>query len=326
MRAVVLDSYGGPEVLTIREVPDPVPGPDEVLVDVVATAVNRADLLQRMGLYPGPPMVDEIPGLEFAGVIAAVGSRVLDAAEGDAVMGIVAGASYAERLVAHERTLLPLPSTVALADAAAIPEVFLTAYDALVVQGGLTTGRTALVHAGASGVGTAAIQIASAIGARVVVTASTDKVGRCRDLGADLAVDYRNDDFVEATLEHTLGRGVDVILDVVGGDYVARNLECLSPGGTIIQVGVMGGGRTKLDVGELLRKRARLIGTTLRSRPIEEKITLARRARTEMLPHFERGAMVPVIDSRYPLDEVADAHRRMASNENVGKIVLDVMR
>lgn len=326
MRAVVLDSYGGPEVLTIREVPDPEPGPEEVLVDVVATAVNRADLLQRMGLYPGPPMVDEIPGLEFAGVVASVGSRVLDAAEGDAVMGIVAGGSYAERLVTHERTLLPLPSTVPLADAAAIPEVFLTAYDALVLQGGLTAGRTALVHAGASGVGTAAIQIAGAIGARVVVTASTDKVEACRELGADLAVDYRKDDFVEATMEHTLGRGVDVVLDVIGGDYVARNLECLSPGGTIVQVGVMGGGKATINVGELLRKRARLVGTVLRSRPIEEKIVLARRARTELLPYFERGAMAPVIDSRFTLDDVAAAHRRMAANENVGKILLDVMR
>lgn len=326
MRAVVLDSYGGPEVLTLREVPDPDPGPEEVLIDVVATAVNRADLLQRMGLYPGPPMVDEIPGLEFAGVVAAVGSRVLDTAEGDAVMGIVAGGAYAERLVTHERTLLPLPSTVPLADAAAIPEVFLTAFDALVVQGGLTAGRTALVHAGASGVGTAAIQIATAIGARIVVTASTEKVAACRDLGADLAVDYRSEDFVEATLEHTVGRGVDVVLDVIGGEYVARNLECLSPGGTIIQVGVMGGGKTTVNVGELLRKRARLVGTVLRSRPIEEKIALARRAHTELMPHFERGAMSPVIDSRYPLEQVADAHRRMAANENVGKIVLDVMR
>ncbi len=325
MRAVVLDSYGGPEVLTLREVPDPVPGPEEVLIDVVATAVNRADLLQRMGLYPGPPMVDEIPGLEFAGVVAAIGSRVLDTAEGDAVMGIVAGGAYAERLVTHERTLLPLPSTVPLADAAAIPEVFLTAFDALVVQGGLTAGRTALVHAGASGVGTAAIQIAAAIGARIVVTASTEKVGACRDLGADLAVDYRSEDFVEATLEHTVGRGVDVILDVIGGEYVARNLECLSPGGTIIQVGVMGGGKATVNVGELLRKRARLVGTVLRSRPIEEKIALARRAHTELMAHFERGAMSPVIDSRYPLEQVADAHRRMAANENVGKIVLDVM-
>ncbi len=292
---------------------------------MVATAVNRADLLQRMGLYPGPPMVDEIPGLEFAGVVAAIGSRVLDTAEGDAVMGIVAGGAYAERLVTHERTLLPLPSTVPLADAAAIPEVFLTAFDALVVQGGLTAGRTALVHAGASGVGTAAIQIAAAIGARIVVTASTEKVGACRDLGADLAVDYRSEDFVEATLEHTVGRGVDVILDVIGGEYVARNLECLSPGGTIIQVGVMGGGKATVNVGELLRKRARLVGTVLRSRPIEEKIALARRAHTELMAHFERGAMSPVIDSRYPLEQVADAHRRMAANENVGKIVLDVM-
>lgn len=326
MRAVVLESYGGPEVLTLRDVPDPEPGPEEVLIDVVSTALNRADILQRMGLYPGPPMLFEIPGLEFAGVVAGVGDRVVDAREGDAVMGIVGGGAYAERLVTHERTLLPVPSTVPLADAGALPEVFLTAFDALVVQGGLTAGRTALVHAGGSGVGTASIQIAGAIGATIIVTASTDKVSRCRELGADLAVDYTSDDFVEKVMEFTIGRGVDVIIDVIGGEYVGRNIDCLSTGGRIIQVGVMGGGKATVNVGEVLRKRAHLIGTTLRSRPIEEKIALARRARVELMPHFESGHLSPVIDCRYPLDEIADAHERMAANLNVGKIVIDVMR
>jgi len=324
MRAVVLDEYGDVDVLRIREVPDPVPGPEQVLVDVTATALNRADLLQRMGMYPGPPMPDEIPGMEFSGTVVATGPGVRDAKVGDEVMGIVGGGSYAEQLVTHERLLMPIPSTVALADAAAIPEVFITAFDALVAQGGLTTGRTALVHAGASGVGTAAIQIAKAIGATVFVTASTDKVAACRALGCDLAIDYRTDDFVEAVKEATGGAGVDVVLDVIGGDYVARNLSCLATRGHIIQVGLMGSGPTDVNVGVLLGKRASITGTTLRGRPIEEKIAITRRVATEVLPFFETGAIRPVIDRRFAFDDVAAAHTLMASNANVGKILLDV--
>ncbi|HKY16478.1 MAG TPA: zinc-binding dehydrogenase, partial [Microthrixaceae bacterium] len=228
MRAIVLNGHGGPDVLELRDVPDPVPGPDEVLVDVTATALNRADLLQRIGLYPGPPMEHEIPGMEFSGHVAALGERVRSVEVGSPVMGIVGGGSYAERLVTHERMLIRVPDRVPVDDAAAIPEVFITAFDALVAQGGLTPGRVALVHAGGSGVGTAAIQIARAIGARVVVTASTDKVEACRELGADLAVDYRNDDFVAAVRSFTGGAGVDVVLDVIGGDYVGRNIDCLA--------------------------------------------------------------------------------------------------
>jgi NADPH:quinone reductase len=324
MRAVVLDSYGGPEVLTLRDVPDPRPGPDEVLVDVVATALNRADLLQRLGRYPGPPMAHEIPGMEFAGVVAEVGDRVTAVTVGDEVMGIVGGGSYAERLVTHERQLLPVPSSVGLADAAAIPEVWITAHDALVVQGGLTVGRTALVHAGASGVGTAAIQICRAMGARVVVTASAGKVEACRALGADLAVDYGSDDFVAAVGGLTAGRGVDVVLDVVGGDYLARNLQCLRTGGTIVQVGVMGDAMATFPLGLLLPKRARLVGTVLRARPLEEKIDATRRFAEEVLPLFDAGVARPVIDRRYDLADIAAAHRHMEANANVGKIVIDV--
>ena len=322
MRAVVLESYGGPEVLTIRNVPDPEPGPDEVLVEVAATALNRADLLQRMGLYPGPPMPREIPGMEFSGTIVGLGTRVRGASVGDRVMGIVGGGSYAERLTTHERMLLPVPGTVELADAAAIPEVFITAYDALVIQGGLTAGRTALVHAGASGVGTAAIQICRALGAEVIVTASAGKVAACRELGARLAVDYSRDDFVEAVRTHTDDRGVEVILDVIGGDYVARNVACVATNGRIVQVGVMGGGSATVPVGGLLMKRAQLIGTTLRSRPLEEKIIKSQRVRAEALPWFDRGLVRPIIDSRYAFDEVAAAQERMGANANVGKILL----
>ena len=322
MRAVVLESYGGPEVLTIREVPDPVPGPEEVLVELAATALNRADLLQRMGLYPGPPMPAEIPGMEFSGTVIGLGDRVLDAAVGDQVMGIVGGGSYAERLTTHERMLLPVPASVELVDAAAIPEVFITAYDALVIQGGLTAGRTALVHAGASGVGTAAIQICRALGAQVIVTASSGKVTACRALGADLAIDYSTDDFVEAVKLHTGGRGADVILDVIGGDYVARNVACVATNGRIIQVGVMGSGSATVPVGALLMKRAQLIGTTLRARPLEEKIATSQRVRVELLPWFDSGMLTPVIDSSYPFAEVAAAHGHMTANANIGKIVL----
>ncbi len=324
MRAVVLDEYGDVDVLRIRDVPDPVPGPDEVLVDVAATALNRADLLQRMGFYPGPPMPFEIPGMEFSGVVSAIGERVQRAAVGDPVMGIVGGGAYAERLVTHERQVLRAPGAVPLADAAAIPEVFITAFDALVVQGGLTSGRTALVHAGASGVGTASIQIAKAIGASIVVTASAGKVAACLELGADRAVDYGTEDFVEAVAEFTGGDGVDVVLDVVGGDYVARNIRAVAVDGRIIQVGVMGSGSADVNVGALLPKRASLIGTTLRSRPIEQKIAITQRFAAEMLPLFERRQLRPVIDSRYPLDDIADAHRHMQANANVGKIVIDV--
>lgn len=329
MRAVVLREKGGPEVLTIEEVPDPVGGPEDVVVDVHSTALNRADLLQRMGLYPGPPAAFEIPGLEYAGTVAAVGERVTRWSVGDQVMGIVGGGAYAERLVTHERTVLPIPAGVPLADAAAIPEVFTTAFDALVVQGGLTSGRWALVHAGASGVGTASIQIAKAIGARIIVTASTSKVAACRDLGADVVVDYTTADFADAVAEATNGNGVDVVLDVIGGEYTVRNITSLRVGGRIIQVGVMGEGTVDLPLGLLLPKRATITGTVLRARPLEEKIAIARRVDAELLPLFDAAAggqplMRPVIDSRFAFDDIAGAHRHMGSNANIGKILVDL--
>ena len=324
MRAIVLETHGGPEALSLREVPDPVPGPEEVLVAITGAALNRADLLQRMGLYPGPPGEHEIPGMEYAGRVAALGERVTAWSEGDEVMGIVGGGAYAELVCAHERQVLPVPPELGLADAAAVPEAFLTAYDALVVQGGLTSGRTALVHAGASGVGTAAIQLARSIGARIVVTASTGKVEACRALGADLVVDYTREDFVEAVEAFTGGDGVDVVLDVIGGDYVDRNLRCARVTGRVIQVGLMGSGVAEVSVGLLLQKRLQLIGTLLRPRPLEEKIAATQRFRAEVLPRFTDRSLRPVIDSRYALADVAEAHRRMEANENVGKLLLDV--
>jgi len=324
MRAVVLDSYGGPEVLRVREVPDPVPGPDDVVVDIVATALNRADVLQRMGLYPGPPMAHEIPGMELSGRVSALGERATAWEIGDAVMGIVGGGAYAERIAVHERQLLPVPMTVALADAAAIPEVWITAWDALVLQGGLTSGRVALVHAGASGVGTAAIQICKAISARVVVTTSTGKVDACRSLGADVVVDYTETDFVEQCRDVTDSAGVDVVLDVVGGDYVDRNIDALRVGGRVIQVGVMSREPGLVNVGKLLPKRAAIIGTVLRPRPLEEKIAVTQQFGREVLPLFETGQLAPVIDRHYSLADIAAAHEHMQANANIGKIVVDI--
>lgn len=324
MRAVVLQEYGGPEVLELLDVPDPVPGPTEVTVTVTATALNRADLLQRMGRYPGPPMDHEIPGMEYSGRIAAVGERVTTWSVGDEVMGIVGGGAYAEQLVADERQVMPVPAGVSRADAAAIPEVFLTAFDALVVQGGLTMGRWALLHAGGSGVGTAGIQLAKAAGARIIVTVSAGKVEACRALGADVVVDYGHDDFAEVVAEVTGGRGVDVVLDVIGGEYTVRNLTSLRVGGRIIQVGVMGEQKVELPLGLMLPKRASIIGTVLRSRPAEEKADLTQRVIAEVLPRFADGTLRPVIDRRFDLADIAEAQRYMATNVNVGKIVIDV--
>ncbi len=322
MRAIVLSEHGGPEVLVMTDVPDPVPGPEEVLVEVTATAVNRADLLQRMGLYPGPPMSHEIPGLEFAGRVIEVGERVVGRTLGDAVMGIVGGGAYAERLVVHERQTLRVPRGTELSDAGAIPEVFVTAYDALVLQGGLGAGGWALVHAGASGVGTAAIQLATAVGARVAVTCSAPKVSACEQLGADLVLDRADGAFADAVVAATGGDGVDVVLDVVGGDYVAQNLRAVRVGGTIVQVGVMGSATATVPVGLLLSRRVHWVGTVLRGRPVEEKIAMSRRCEHDLVPLFESGALRPVIDRRFPLDDVAAAHEYVASNANVGKVLL----
>ncbi len=324
MRAVVLRSHGGPEVLTIEEVPSPEPGPDQILVDVAHTALNRADTLQRQGGYPDPRNLElEIPGLEYAGTVSAVGAGVTDWSVGDRVMGIESGGCYAEQVVTYARQALPIPSTVELADAAAISEVFLTAWDALVVQGGLTSGRWALVHAGASGVGTAAIQIAKAIGARIAVTCSAGKADACRELGADLVLERSPNDWL-SDLEDAVPEGVDVVLDVVGGDEVDRNFRAVAMDATIVQVGLMGGGSAPVNMGMLLMKRITWIGTTLRARPLERKLALCQRFRSEMIPLFESGALRPVIDSRYAFDDVADAHRHMESNASIGKILLDI--
>ena len=325
MRAVVLNGHGGPEVLAFLDIAAPQPGAEEILVQVRATSLNRADLLQRMGFYPDPfPGEHEVPGMEFSGRVQAIGARVRAWKVGDEVMGIVSGGAYAEQLVVHERQAMRIPQGVSLADAAAIPEVFITAWDALVVQGGLTSGRWALVHAGASGVGTAAVQICKAIGAHVIATCSTGKVAAVKALGADVVVDYSSEDFVEAVKQATGGRGVDVVLCVIGGDYLDRNVASLAQKGHIVQVGVMGGGNMSFNLAGLMPKRAKLSGTVLRARPIEEKIAISQRFATEVIPMFESGRLKPVIDCRYSFADIAHAHIHMGANANTGKIVIDI--
>ncbi len=325
MRAVVLRSHGGPEVLGIEDVPEPIPGPDEVRVRIRTTALNRADVLQRMGGYadPRPNVSLEIPGLEYSGIVESVGDRVTMWKPGDRVMAIEAGGAYAEMICTHERQLMPVPDNVDLADAAAIPEVFLTAWDALVRQGGLTSGRWALVHAGASGVGTAAIQIAKAIGARIAVTCSAPKMTVCRELGADVVIERSPHDWL-SEVRAAVPLGFDVIVDVIGGDEVDRNLQAAALRGRIIQVGLMGGAATSMNVALLLMKRLTWVGTTLRARPLEEKVAVTQQFIAEVLPLVATGVLRPVIDSRYSLDDIAEAHRAMGDNRNSGKILIDI--
>jgi NADPH:quinone reductase-like Zn-dependent oxidoreductase len=275
-------------------------------------------------MYPNPrPAALEIPGLEFSGTVETVGARVTMWGPGDEVMGIEAGGAYAEMIATHERQVMRVPTAVGVADAAAIPEVFLTAWDALVVQGGLTSGRWALVHAGASGVGTASIQIAKSIGARIAVTCSAGKMGLCQSLGADLVLERSPSAWLPEALA-SVPDGFDTILDVVGGEEIERNLQAVAMKGHIIQVGLMGGSTVPVNVYALMGRRAHWTGTMLRARPIEEKIALTRRFASEILPLFDDGRLRPVIDSRYPFDQIADAHRHMAANANAGKIMIDI--
>lgn len=325
MRAVVLTEFGEPDVLRIADIGVPTPADDEVLVKVAATALNRADLLQRRGFYPNPfPAEHNVPGMEFAGTVAAIGRLATRWKIGDHVMGIVAGGAYAEYLVTPAPQAMRTPRGMALVDAAAIPEVFITAWDALVLQGGLTPGGTALVHAGASGVGTAAIQICRAMGARIAVTCSTNKVQACRDLGAALVIDYSKQDFAAAIADFTGGQGVDVVLDVIGGDYTVRNVACLALKGRIIQVGTMAGPSKDFNVASLMGKRASIIGTVLRPRPKEEKIAVSQAFAEALLPDFDAGVLRPVIDRRFDLAQIVEAHQHMEANANIGKIVVTV--
>jgi putative PIG3 family NAD(P)H quinone oxidoreductase len=326
MRAIVIRQPGGPEVLELRDVPDPTPSRGEVALRAAATAVNRADLLQRLGKYPAPPgSPPDIPGLEVAGEVDALGEGVTERAVGDRVFALVGGGAYAERVVVHARAVARVPEGMSLCDAAAVPEAFVTAWDAMVTQGRLAAGETALVHAIGSGVGTAALQIGKAVGARVIGTARTpEKIERAKRLGLGDGVLVEQGQFAQAVLAMTRGRGVDLVLELVGGGYVAEDLACLAPRGRVVIAGTMAGASAALDLAVLMHKRAEIRGTVLRSRPLEEKILAARMLEEQIVPLFERGALRPVVDRVLPLSEAAEAHRLVASNATFGKVVLQV--
>jgi putative PIG3 family NAD(P)H quinone oxidoreductase len=323
MHAVVVTEPGGPEVMRWLEVPDPVPGPDEVVINVTASGVNRADLLQRQGLYPPPPGTPPYPGLECSGRIAAVGEGVTGWRPGDQVCALLSGGGYAERVAVPAGQLLPIPEHVDVTTAAAFPEATCTVYLNLVQVAGLTSGETLLVHGGASGIGTIAIQLGKALGARVACTAgSPEKLARCRELGADIAVNYREEDFVAALREATDGAGADVILDIMGASYLERNLAALAAYGRLVIIGRQGGSHAKIDLGVLHAKQASLHGTTLRARPKDRKAEVVAAVRDNVWPLIGSGRVTAVIDRKLPMSRAADAHRAMAAGDHIGKILL----
>jgi putative PIG3 family NAD(P)H quinone oxidoreductase len=322
MRAMTIPKPGGPEALVWSEVPDPRPGPDEVVVDVRASAVNRADLLQRQGHYPPPPGAPAYPGLECSGVVSEVGAEVTGWAVGQEVCALLAGGGYAERVAVPAGQLLPVPAGVDLVDAAALPEVACTVWSNVVQLARLARGETLLVHGGGSGIGTFAVQLGVALGATVVVTARAAKHARLRELGAAHAVDYREQDFVEEVHRVTDGRGADVILDIMGAAYLPRNVAALATGARLVVIGIQGGRKGELDLGMLLTKRASVHATALRSRPLDEKAAIVRGVREQVWPLIEAGTVRPVVHARARMADAADAHRLVETNDHVGKVLL----
>lgn len=326
MRAVIVPEKGDPEHMTIGEVPTPEPGPDEVLVQVHATALNRADTFQRRGHYPPPEGASEILGLEMAGTVAGTGDRVVDWNEGDRVFALLDGGGYAEYTTVHKDRLMAMPPGLSMEEAAAIPEVFLTAYQALHWLGGLTPGHQVLIHAGASGVGTAAIQLTRLADAHPHVTASAPKHAVCRELGAETTIDYESEDFAERIADVTGGDGVDIILDFIGAPYFHKNVDSLGMDGRVVQLATLGGSTVEeVSLRALMAKRVHLLASTLRSRSLEYKVELTQEFAGDVLPQFVDGELRPVLDSVYDWVDVADAHRKMENNENAGKIVLKVV-
>jgi len=314
MRAIVITEPGGPEMLRWTEVDDPVVGPDEVLVDVAASAVNRADLLQRQGHYPPPPGAPPYPGLECSGRISALGSSVTGWSVGDEVCALLPGGGYGERVAVHAGSLLPVPAGVSLTEAAALPEVACTVWSNLVATAGLRTGETLLVHGGASGIGTFAIQFATALGATVYATARAAKHEAVSALGAT-PIDYETADFADVVR-------ADVILDIVGGRYLERNLAALRTGGRLVVIGLQGGAKAELNLGLLLAKRATVAGTTLRARPVAEKAEIVAGVREQVWPLIEAGRIRPIVDRSFPMRDAAEAHRVVAESSHIGKVLL----
>lgn len=326
MKAILLDGFGGPEALKVGEAERPVPGPRQILIRVHATSVNRPDVVQRQGHYPPPPGESPILGLEAAGVVEAVGGAVTEYRPGERVFALLGGGGYAEHAVAHAGHAMPIPANLSFEQAACICETYLTAYMNLFLYAKLADGETVLLHGGGGGVTTAAIHLCRALvpRARIVVTASTGKVERVAAQGASLVIDYKNEDFADAALRYTEKRGVDVILDHLGGPYLAANVKALAPRGRLAVIGIMGGRKGELDMAAVLRKHLRIEGSTLRPRSVEEKSAIVASFASAALPHFASGAIEPLIHRVYPLEQAAEAHRAMEASEHFGKLVLKV--
>jgi putative PIG3 family NAD(P)H quinone oxidoreductase len=323
VKAVLQNGHGGPEVLEYVDAPDPEPGEGLVVLDVAATAVNRADLVQRQGHYPPPPGASEILGLECSGTIAAIGGGVEGLELGQEVCALLAGGGYATRVVVPAGQVMPKPEGVDLVTSAALPEVAATVWSNVMMVAGLRTGDTFLVHGGAGGIGTFAIQLTKALGARVIATAgSPEKLALCRELGADVGIDYRKQDFVEVVAEVTQGHGADVILDNMGASYLARNLDTLATEGRLIVIGFQGGSKAEMDLRTLFHKRAAVFSASLRARPVGEKTTICAAVVAHVWPLVADGTVRPVVGRTLPLAEAAEAHRLMESGESTGKILL----
>ncbi len=323
MQAVVVSAPGGPEQLTMTEVPDPVAGPGEVVLEVRATAVNRADLLQRRGLYPPPAGAPSWPGLECSGTVIAVGAGVSGWSLGDQACALLSGGGYAEKVAVPAAQLLPVPAGVSVVDAAALPEVTCTVWSNVFMLAGLRPDELLLVHGGSSGIGTMAVQLARHIGARVAVTAgSPAKLARCAELGAGILIDYHQQDFVDVVRAASDGLGADVILDNMGAAYLSRNVEALAVNGRLVVIGLQGGATAELDLGALLSKRAALLATSLRARPLHEKASIVASVREHVWPLIADGAVTPVVYERFPLAEAAKAHALVESSQHVGKVLL----
>jgi NADPH2:quinone reductase len=325
MTAIVIRAPGGPEVLVPERRPVPQPADGEVLVKVAAAGVNRPDVMQRQGLYPPPKGVTDIPGLEIAGEVVALGSGATRWKPGDKVMALVVGGGYAEYCPAHETHCLPVPAPLTMVAAGAVPETFFTVWHNVFERGDLKSGETLLVHGGSSGIGTTAIQLAKQFGARVIVTAGSDeKCAACRELGADLAINYKTEDFVAVSKAATGGKGADVILDMVGGDYIERNYEAAAVEGRVVQIAFQGSPKATVDFRRIMLKRLHHTGSTLRSRSVPDKGAIARAVEQQALPLLAAGKVRPVIDSTFALTEAAAAHARMETSQHIGKIVLSV--
>ncbi|MFC9293149.1 NAD(P)H-quinone oxidoreductase [Streptomyces sp. NPDC057011] len=325
MHAITIEQPGGPEALVWTGVPDAVAGDGEVLVEVAASAVNRADVLQRQGFYDPPPGATRYPGLECSGRIAAVGAGVSGWSVGDEVCALLSGGGYAQKVAVPVGQLLPVPAGVDLVTAAALPEVVTTVWSNVFMVAGLRPGETLLVHGGSSGIGTMAIQLAKAVGATVAVTAGgPEKLARCKELGADILIDYREQDFVAELKAATGGAGADVILDIMGAKYLSRNVDALAVNGRLAIIGLQGGVKAELNLGALLTKRAAITATTLRARPLEEKAAIVAAVREHVWPLVAAGRVRPVVHAAFPMAEAAEAHRVMESSSHVGKLLLTI--